>query len=431
METHACRSLPPPGPARLAGVCAGDRFARAASPTLPHSPQASASSTPVLIALILGVCVIQVANGILQILLPLRLAEAAAPPMVVGAVASAYSVGFVAGCWAAPWLIRRVGGVWAFAAFGLLAAAATLALQLLPDATAWVGLRVLMGISYVGMLTVAESGLAAMAPVHARGSVFSLYMIACKIAVIGGQMLLASPDLSAAWLTTLAALCYGLSLVPVAAIRPPDSSKAASSAPAQPAGSPWRFVRRSPVAFAGCLVVGLCNTAVTGIGPAYLAGLDLTGAGVALVMSGIQVGSVVLQWPIGRLSDRRDRRLVICGVAGTAMVAAFLIARAGAASQDVLLALFTLWGSAGMSLYAICVAHANDHATAEETVPLASALLLAWAVGAALGPLVATAAMEWFGHGALFAYVGAVSGGLALFAALRRWFAGPSRPSRL
>ncbi len=383
-----------------------------------------------LVALILGVCVIQVANGILQILLPLRLAEAAAPPMVVGAVASAYSVGFVAGCWAAPWLIRRVGGVWAFAAFGLLAAAATLALQLLPDATAWVGLRVLMGISYVGMLTVAESGLAAMAPVHARGSVFSLYMIACKVAVIGGQMLLASPDLSASWLTALAALCYGLSLVPVAAIRPPASS-APSSTPVQPAGSPWRFVRRSPVAFAGCLMVGLCNTAVTGIGPAYLAGLDLTGAGVALVMSGIQVGSVVLQWPIGRLSDRRDRRLVICGVAGTAMVAAFLIAGAGAASQDVLLVLFTLWGSAALSLYAICVAHANDHATPEETVPLASALLLAWAVGAALGPLVATAAMEWFGHGALFAYVGVVSGGLALFAALRRWFAGPSRPSRL
>ncbi len=391
-----------------------------------------------LVALILGICVIQIANGILQILLPLRLAEAAAPPLVVGAVASAYSVGFVAGCWAAPRLIRRIGGVGAFAAFGLLAAAATLALQLLPDATAWVGLRVLMGMSYVGMLTVGESGLAALAPVHARGSVFSLYMIACKVAVIGGQMLLASPDLSGPWLTAMAALCYGLSLAPVVAIRPPAAAAAAEPQSAEPqsaergqrSGSPWRFVRRSPVAFAGCLVVGLCNTAVTGIGPAYLAGLGLSGAGVALVMSGIQVGSVVLQWPIGRLSDRRDRRLVICGVAGTAMVAAILIAKAGAASQDVLLALFTLWGSAGMSLYAICVAHANDHAAPEETVPLASAILLAWAVGAALGPLLATAAMEWFGHGALFAYVGAMSGGLALFAALRRWFAGPSRPRR-
>lgn len=397
---------------------------------MPNSPNGSASATPVLVALILGICVIQIANGILQILLPLRLAEAAAPPLVVGAVASAYSVGFVAGCWAAPRLIRRIGGVPAFAAFGLLAAAATLALQLLPDATAWVGLRVLMGMSYVGMLTVGESGLAALAPVHARGSVFSLYMIACKVAVIGGQMMLASPGLSGPWLTAMAALCYGLSLLPVVAIRPPEPTAPQSAEPGRKAGSLWRFVRRSPVAFAGCLVVGLCNTAVTGIGPAYLAGLGLSGAGVALVMSGIQVGSVVLQWPIGRLSDRRDRRLVICGVAGTAMVAALLIAEAGAASQDVLLALFTLWGSAGMSLYAICVAHANDHAAPEETVPLASAILLAWAVGAALGPLLATAAMEWFGPGALFAYVGAVSGALALFAALRRWFADPGRPRR-
>ena len=378
-----------------------------------------------LAALILGVCVIQIANGILQILLPLRLAEAAAPPLVVGAVASAYSVGFVGGCWAAPWVIRRIGSGRAFAAFGLLAAAATLALQLLPDAAAWMGLRVLMGVSYVGMLTVAESGLAALAPVDARGSVFSLYMIACKVAIVGGQMLLASPDLPAVWLTGLAALCYGLSLVPVVAVRPPTSSAPTSSGPtssgpAPPAGSPWRFVRRSPVAFAGCLTVGLCNTAVTGIGPAYLAGLNLSGAGVALVMSGIQVGSVVLQWPIGRLSDRRDRRLVIGGVAGTAAIAAVLIAVAGAASPEVLLALFTLWGSASLSLYAVCVAHANDDAAPGEAVPLASALLLAWAAGAALGPLMATAAMEWFGHGALFAYVAAVSGALAATAAVMK-----------
>lgn len=385
---------------------------------MAYSSEASASSTPVLVALILGVCVIQIGNGILQILLPLRLADAAEPPMIVGAVASAYSVGFVAGCWVAPWLIRRAGGVWSFAAFGLLAALATLLLQILPDARAWVALRVVMGASYVGMLTVAESGLAALAPVAARGSVFSLYMIACKVAVVGGQMLLASPDLSALWLTLLAALCYGASVVPVVAIRPPGSAS-----PAQPASSPWRFVRRAPVAFAGCVTVGLCNTAVTGIGPAYLAGLDLSGASVALIMSGIQVGSVVLQWPIGRLSDRRDRRMVICGVAGTAMLASFLIARVGVASPEMLLALFTLWGSAGMSLYAICVAHANDHAATEERVPLASALLLAWAVGAALGPLLGTAAMEWFGHTALFAYVGVVSGALALFSAFRRWTA--------
>ncbi|WP_349596700.1 MFS transporter [Azospirillum argentinense] len=394
---------------------------------MPHTQRAPASPLMVLAALILGVCVIQVANGILQILLPLRLAEAAAPPLVVGAVASAYSVGFVLGCWAAPWMIRRVGGVWSFAAFGLLAAAATLLLNLLPDAQAWVGLRLLMGVSYVGMLTVAESGLAGLTPPGSRGSVFSLYMIACKVAVIGGQMLLASPDLSALWLTVLAAGCYGLSLVPVAAVRPP-----ASAAPKGPAPSPWQYVRRAPVAFAGCLMVGLCNTAVTGIGPAWLAGLALPAAGVALIMSGIQVGSVVLQWPIGRFSDRHDRRLVIFAVSAVATVAAFLIAAfanppGGAAPQTVLLGLFTLWGSAALSLYAICVAHANDHVTVEETVPLASALLLAWALGAALGPLLATAAMEMFGHDALFVYVGVVSGGLTLFAGLRRLISGPFR----
>lgn len=377
---------------------------------------------PVLAALVLGVCCIQVANGILQILLPLRLAQADAPPIMVGAVASGYSIGFLIGCWVAPWSIRRLGGVGAFAVGGLITAGVTLLLHLVPDARAWVALRAVMGMAYVGMLTVAESGLSSLVPNQSRGGVFSLYMIACKVAVIGGQMLLATPDLPPVWLTGLAMLGYGLSTVPVAAVRPPSDGSATV-----PGGSPWRFFDRSPVAFIGCLVVGLSNTAVTGIGPAYLSDLGYGGPGVALVMSGVQLGSVALQWPIGRLSDRCDRRLVILGVAVTAMVSALLIARAGAASQGWLFALFALWGSASLSLYAVCVAHANDHAGPGETVPLASALLLAWAAGAAAGPLLATAAMEWFGPGALFDYVGFVSGALALFAALRHIVKGPAR----
>lgn len=381
-----------------------------------------AARTPVLVALILGVCLIQVGNGILQVLLPVRLSEAMAPTLAVGAVASGYSLGFIAGCWAAPWLIVRVGMVRAFAAFALLAGIAAWGLEVLPSPWAWTAIRVLMGVAYVGTLTVAESWLAAQAGAAARGSVFSLYMVACKVAVVGGQMLLASPALLAGvWLTAGAGLCYALSLLPVAAIRtqPPVMR------PAQ-ARRPWRHVRVSPVAFAGCLVIGLCNTAVIGVGPAYLADLGYSATAIAVTMSGVQAGSVVLQWPIGWLSDRCDRRLVILGVAATSAVSALLIAAAGAASQPVLFALFTLWGSASLSLYAVCVAHANDMAPPGEAVPLASALLLAWAVGAALGPMLATLAMEGFGDRALFVYVGIVAGGLALFAAWRRWLMGPA-----
>lgn len=375
-----------------------------------------ASRTPVLIALILGVCLVQVGNGILQVLLPIRLAEAMAPPLAVGAVASGYSIGFIAGCWAAPWLIGRIGMVRAFGAFALLAGAVTVFLEVLPNPWAWTGMRVLMGMSYVGMLTVAESWLAARAGPGARGSVFSLYMVACKVAVVGGQMLLASPGLPGVWLVGAAAACYALSLLPVAAVREEPPSMTAAQA-----RMPWRYVQVSPVAFVGCLVIGLCNTAVTGIGPAYLAGMGHSATVIAVIMSGVQVGSTVVQWPIGRLSDRRDRRLVILALAGTSAAAALLIATAGAASDTVLFVLFTLWGSAALSLYAICVAHANDHAPPGEAVALSSALLLSWALGAALGPMLATLAMECFGSGALFVYVGAASGGLALFAAWRRW----------
>jgi MFS family permease len=375
------------------------------------------SVVSVLVALIAAVSVVQVSNGIVQVLLPIRLAAADTSAIKVGLVASGYSAGVVVGCWAAPRLIRSAGHVAAFLACALISASATALLDVLNSPWTWAGLRLVMGLCYVGMLNVAESWLIVRSPEASRGSIFALYMIACKVTLIGGQMLLAVPELGVSGLTLLAAAGLVLAAAPVWTIRGPTPPRPPAR---KAAGSPLRFVRNSPVAFLGCLVIGLGNTTVVGIAPAYLSDLGLSTAEVALLMSGIQAGSILSQWPLGRLSDRGDRRGVILLIAAAGAVAALFIALAGAASVPVLLVLFTLWGSAAFSLYAICVAHANDWTPDEQMVSLSSALLLAWATGSAVGPLIASSAMELLGPRALFVYVGATLGMLALFTAWRR-----------
>ena len=137
----------------------------------------------------------------------------------------------------------------------------------------------------------------------------------------------------------------------------------------------------------------------------------------------IQTGRLVLQWPIGLLSDRIDRRVVILGAVGSRSSrscwrspssgrarAAALRGESGELVRLGIIALFCLWGGFALTLYAICVAHAQDRGAPGEAVALTSSLLFAWAIGATIGPLVAGLLMELLGERMLFHSAAAVAG---------------------
>ena len=122
------------------------------------------------------------------------------------------------------------------------------------------------------------------------------------------------------------------------------------------------------------------------------------------------------QWPIGRLSDRTDRRRLLIRVfAAIAAIALFVVLAARWHGALVLLGVAAM-GSAVRILYPIAVAHVNDFLTRDQRVSAAGGLLLVWGIGAWLGPQPAALFMDWFGNDGLFLYVMAIGALGAAFA---------------
>ena len=203
---------------------------------------------------------------------------------------------------------------------------------------------------------------------------------------------------------------FSLALVPVALTRtaPPAPPRLVSLQ----IGPIWRV---APAALVGCLSAGLLNAPISSLMPVWAARLGLHLSLVVVLLAATQLGSLVLQWPLGWLSDRIDRRLVILLCAGAVSLLSVVIALVGGAVPALLVALFGLWGAFSMSFYGVCVAHASDHAEPEEMVRVSSGALFAWALGSAMGPLVAAPALDALGPAGLFVYAAAASAVLALF----------------
>jgi MFS family permease len=191
-----------------------------------------------------------------------------------------------------------------------------------------------------------------------------------------------------------------------------------------------RLHRMSPVGLLGCFFVGLSNGAFGGLGAVFAKEVGLSVTGIALFMSAALIGGALAQFPLGKLSDRIDRREVIALACGLAVIFALALAVLSDARDGrlilglgwlteglqptVLIAAVALYGCFAYPLYGLCVAHTNDFVTREEFVEASSGLLLTWGIGASIGPLIASLAMEHVGLGALFLYTALVHGTFAL-----------------
>jgi len=316
-----------------------------------------------VIAIVLGVAVLQVGNGLFGAFLPIRMSQDGAQATLVGLVVTGHAAGFLVGCLTVPLLIAAFGHIRAFAVFAAATAAATLAFAIDPNARLWIALRIVTGFCSAGLFTVAESWLNDMTPSSARGRVVSFYMLFNKMAFAGGQLLLLSGDVAGFAFFMIASACYSLSLVPVAL-----NTAASPKAPRVAAFSAAELVRIAPAGTVGCFVAGLVNTAVLNIAPVYLGGIGESTDNIAWLLASMQIGSLLLQWPLGWLSDRIDRRIVIAIASGAVTLASLAIAVLGDVGPGLLVALFALWGGFGLSIYAICIAHANDFVDRSEVV---------------------------------------------------------------
>ncbi|WGF87150.1 MFS transporter [Marinivivus vitaminiproducens] len=376
-----------------------------------------------LTALLAGAFIVLVGQGLQGMIVPVRAQLESFATSEIGLLSSAYSAGFVLSCILTPYVMRRVGHIRTFAVMAALAACVVQLLMLAVHPWVWITLRVVTGFCFAGLFMVIESWLNAQAGNDNRGQVFSVYMLVNLIAVMLGQMLLPLGDPAAVTLFATTAILITLALVPVSMTR--------TQAPMPLTEVRLRLGRLyelSPVGVMGCFIIGMGNGAIGGLGAIYAQRLGFSLGEVALFMSAGILGGAVGQMPLGRLSDRMDRRRVIAAAAVAAAGLGLALAIAGglhgaqAAPElpiAVVIGLYFLLGGFIYSIYGLCVAHANDFASTDEFVETSSGLLLTYGVGNVVGPVFASLLMDRIGTGALFAWSSVVQAFFAVFVIYR------------
>ena len=340
-----------------------------------------------ILSLLRGTAFLLAASGLHGLLLPLRGQAEGFSTAGLGLLGTAWAGGFVAGCFFAPRLVRRVGHVRAFGAFAASGAIVALMTGLLIDEYAWIVLRAFTGFTMAGSFMIIESWLNERATNENRGTVFGLYMMVTYASIMAGQMIVAAGDVRQASLFMVAGIFFCLALIPTAVSA--GHAKAARRRLARPQGA----LCESPVAFAGCFLIGVANGAWGTLGAVYGARVGISTAEIALMMSIVVVAGAVMQLPVGRLSDLTDRRYVLAGAGASPLRFRRLVFVLGRATGYGHRVDRRLWRT---RLYAlpIAVAHANDHAGPNEFVKVSGGLLLLYGFGTMVGPVVGSVLMN-------------------------------------
>ncbi|WGH77538.1 MFS transporter [Jannaschia ovalis] len=364
-------------------------------------------------ALLLGIVFLMLGNGMHFTLIGLRGGIEGFSAAELAVVSSGYFVGFLSGAKLTPGLIQRVGHVRVFAALGSFMSAGLIAFPLLALPFTWTLLRILIGFCMSGIYVTAESWLNAASTNETRGKVLSAYMIAQTLGIIGAQALLNLGDAAGAALFIGASILVSISFGPILlSVTPTPPAEITRAMPLR------GLFRASPLGTVGIFLLGTIYATQTSMGAVFGTLIDLSAAEISLFIAMLFAGALVLQYPIGWLSDRIDRRQVICGVA--ALGALFCLAGwLGGAARWPLMGAAFLTGGMTTPLYALMLAYTNDALSTEEMPAASGGLVLSFGIGAILGPLATGWAMESAGPFSFWLVLGGTFAAIALYALYR------------
>ena len=349
-------------------------------------------------ALLFGAASLFLAGGASGLLLPLRGAHEGMGALALGLLGTGWAIGYVVGCLHVPRLVARVGHVRAFGAMSALASLSLLASALFVHAWAWIALRAVTGFAFAGATMIVESWLVERSDPTRRGQVFGAYTTVILFASTAGQLSLAVGDATGPTLFIAAAMLCTLALIPTAV-----SSSASPRPLLDTRLDVMGMWRNSPLAMVGAVLIGLANGTFGALAAVYADRLSLSVGAITLFVALPVLAGAVVQVPVGRLSDRLDRRHVLAGIVCVALAVDAAFVLAGPTSAVGAIALATLFGTAIYSMYPVLVAHANDHAPPEASVRTSGTLLLLFGLGSIAGPTLTGALMSAIGPRGLFA----------------------------
>jgi MFS family permease len=363
--------------------------------------------------LLLGVMLLMLGNGVQGPLIGIRGASEGFSTFHLSVVMSAYFLGFLAGAQMAAPMIRRVGHVRVFSAMGSVISAILILYPMLVEWQAWAFMRVLIGFCFSVVYIAAESWLNNTATNETRGQTLSAYMIVQMLGIIAAQGLLALGDPGGFGLFIIPSVLVSLSFLPLLLAKVPapifESTKALSFR---------ALFAISPLGCAGMLLTGGVFAAMFGMASVYGAMMGMSVPQIAGFVAAMYIGGLVLQYPVGWLSDRMDRRALIMWMslagAGVMILAALL-------PLPYVLELLVAGALGGIinPLYSLLIAHSNDYLSSDEMPAAAAGLIFLNGFGAIFGPLLAGWLMDVFGAKGYFGVIGLFFAALGGYAAWR------------
>ncbi|WP_430513447.1 MFS transporter [Pannonibacter phragmitetus] len=315
----------------------------------------------------------------------------------LGMLGAGWAAGYIAGCLLVPMIVKRVGHIRTFGVLASIAAISMLLNLLFMMPEVWIPLRSVTGFCFAGAAMIVESWLNERANNKTRGRVFGIYTMINLGSTTIGQMLLTLGDPTGFVFFVVGSIIYSLSLLPTAL------STAATPTPLTQARlDPRKLWENSPVAVIAVILTGISNGAFGTLGAVYGRRIGLEVGDVAIMMSLSLLIGALIQVPVGMVSDRIDRRLVLIGMGLVAMVVETVLSLLSAPGSTTVIIFVSLFGGMIYSMYPVIVAHANDHAAPGEFLKTSGGLLMLYGVGTMIGPIAAAALMSATSPSALF-----------------------------
>jgi MFS family permease len=360
-------------------------------------------------ALFTGMGFIMMAHGYQGSLLGVRAVQEEFSLVATGLMLSGYYVGYFVGAKTIPGFIFRVGHIRVFAAFASIASIVILIHSIFVHPLIWFILRIITGVSMVSIYTIAESWLNDRSSNKNRGSVLSIYMIVLYGSMAIGMFFLnfSKPENFQPFI--LVSLFMSLALIPILLTKrkAPTFKKITSM-------SLRELYKTSPLGMVGSLFYGTAQSALFSLLAVYAASMNFTIFEISLVTFLLAISGAVAQFPVGKLSDKFDRRLVIIyttfGAAFFALCAIFasdvmyLPGKLGT-NKTWFYIFLILFSFCSLPMFAIIFAHTNDFIPKEKFVAAGAGLQFTFGLGAISGPFLCSLFMNVIGSNGYFVFL--------------------------
>jgi len=365
-------------------------------------------------ALFFGFAIISLAHGLQGTLIGVRAVVEGFSFISTGFIIAGFYVGYLSGSIIIPILLKRVGHIRVFAALASLASIAILLHTVFLQPQMWFLIRILTGISLSGIFVIMESWLNDKSTNKTRGQILSIYMIIAFVFFGIGQLLLNLSDPAQVDLFILVSILLSFALLPILL----SSTEAPNTSDPKRLSLKELFII-SPLGFVGAFFTGLAHSAILGYGAVFAAAKGLGLFEISIFMVIVSSFGALFQWPIGYISDKVDRRIVLIGVTFVASALSLFIVASSYISLVIFFLLLAIYAGMSLPMYSLTIAHTNDFLQQNEIIGASATIAILVGLGSICGPIIVSFFMNIIGPDGFFVYLFIVHGLLGLFGIYR------------